>query len=234
LVVLVSQPLAALPSQLPKPALHAPSTHAPPEHVDAALARAQAIPQPPQFAVLVAVLASQPFIALPSQLAKPVLQAPSAQLPPAQVAPAFAKEQAIPQPPQFIALERVSVSQPFIALLSQLAKPALQAPSAQLPPAQLAAAFAKEHTVPQVPQFITLALVSVSQPLAGFMSQLPKPVAQALTPQVPSAQVCVATLARAHARPQAPQFATLVCRSTQAIPQRVFGHVDAQAPLTQA
>jgi hypothetical protein len=68
---LVSQPLAALPSQSPKPALQL-SPHAPAAHVAVALApAAHILPHIPQFAALVRRSISQPLTALPSQLPKP-------------------------------------------------------------------------------------------------------------------------------------------------------------------
>jgi hypothetical protein len=53
--------------------------------------------------------------------------------------------------------------------------------------------------------------VSTSQPLAGSRSQSAKPAAHAATPQVPPAQVALA-LGSTHARPHAPQLASLVWR----------------------
>jgi hypothetical protein len=69
-VVLVSQPLATFPSQLPKPAEHE-IEQLPAEQVGVPLADEQAAPQPPQLAVFVFVFVSQPFELLPSQLPKP-------------------------------------------------------------------------------------------------------------------------------------------------------------------
>jgi hypothetical protein len=68
--VFTSQPFAALPSQLPKPALHVPSVHVPEEHDSAAFAKSHTAPHVPQL-VFVVSLVSQPFAALPSQLPKP-------------------------------------------------------------------------------------------------------------------------------------------------------------------
>jgi hypothetical protein len=48
-----SQPSAALPSQFPKPALHVRIPQVPDEQVAVAFKREQAVPQLPQFAVLV-------------------------------------------------------------------------------------------------------------------------------------------------------------------------------------
>ena len=65
---LVSQPLAALPSQLPKPGLQLATVHAPAAQPAVALASEQAAPQAPQCAGVTVTLVSQPLAALPSQL----------------------------------------------------------------------------------------------------------------------------------------------------------------------
>jgi hypothetical protein len=126
-LVLTSQPLlrASL-SQFAKPVVHVmPQT--PAVHDALPLAVEQAWPQPPQFAALVLVFASQPLLrALPSQLAKPaahtMLQAPAE-----QDAVPLALEQAWPQPPQWPMLVFVLASQPLLrASPSQLPKPTLQ------------------------------------------------------------------------------------------------------------
>ena len=65
-LVLVSQPLVTLPSQLPRPALQA-MEHAPPLHVGVPPTFEQRLPQPPQCITLVSVLVSQPLVATPSQ-----------------------------------------------------------------------------------------------------------------------------------------------------------------------
>lgn len=115
----VSQPLAALPSQSPKPELQAMRAQLPDEQVVVALACAHATLQPPQL-LLVLVCVSQPFAALPSQLAKPVLHAVIAQLPVEHDAVALTRVQLVPQLPQS-AVVRSDVSQPFVGSLSQLA-----------------------------------------------------------------------------------------------------------------
>jgi len=58
-------------------------------HDSDALARSQVLPQPPQLARFVLVSTSQPLVALPSQLAKPALQAPRVHTPLLQVSLAF-------------------------------------------------------------------------------------------------------------------------------------------------
>jgi len=89
-----------LPVQMPLQAvLHLPQlasssarfTHLPPQQV--LLAPAQTLPQAPQLAVDELVLVSQPFAALPSQLRKPALHAPSWQVPAEHAALALAKAQ---------------------------------------------------------------------------------------------------------------------------------------------
>ena len=100
---LVSQPLAATPSQFAKPAAHAPSTQLPAEHVAAALGKRHTTPQPPQFIVSAArTLTSQPSPAVPLQSAKPALHPPMAQRPLTQALTlALARAHTVPQPPQF-------------------------------------------------------------------------------------------------------------------------------------
>jgi hypothetical protein len=63
----VSQPLAALPSQLPHPELHE-IEHAPSVHVAVPFVLLQIVPHVPQLFELVCVFVSQPFATVPSQL----------------------------------------------------------------------------------------------------------------------------------------------------------------------
>jgi hypothetical protein len=74
--VFTSQPLALSPSQLPKPEEHVPSTQLPDAHDSAAFARSHTAPHAPQLESVLK-LVSQPFAALPSQLPKFALHAPS-------------------------------------------------------------------------------------------------------------------------------------------------------------
>lgn len=53
--------------------------------------------------------------------------------------------QALPHVPQFAALERVSVSQPFALLPSQLPNPVVHETTAHAPAVQLAVAFVRWH-----------------------------------------------------------------------------------------
>ena len=75
-----SHPVAALPSQLPKPGEQT-IEQVPVAHFGAPFRLLQTLPQPPQFEVSVAVLISQPVDAFMSQSAKPVLHDWIPQLP---------------------------------------------------------------------------------------------------------------------------------------------------------
>jgi hypothetical protein len=181
-VVLVSQPLTASPSQLPKPVLHMPRRHTPPVHDTAPLDRVQAWPQPPQFARLVEVSTSQPSPALPLQSARPVGQVPRAVPQVAMVhtgtRPGVVVLHTLPQVRQLLTAVLRLVSQPFSAMPSQLPKPELQVPSAQRPLAQVAVALGKLQVLPHAPQWVVLVLVLASQPLPLLLSQLAKPALQ--------------------------------------------------------
>src|SRR5438045_3572886 len=84
----------------------------------------------------------------------------------------------------------------------------LQPAMVQAPAVQAAVALASTHAWPQVPQLASVALRSVSQPLATLLSQLPKPALQAIW-QAPATQLA-APFAVEQALPQAPQLVTLV------------------------
>jgi hypothetical protein len=171
------------------------------------------MPQPPQWATLVWVLVSQPFCALPSQLSKPAAQPVSVHVEAMHTSVELDAAHARPQPPQWVALVRVSASQPLVTSPSQSEKPAVQV-SAHMPTAQAGTALgAPGQDVPQAPQWVALVRVSVSQPLVGLLSQLPKPIAHAATPHCPMLQTAVA-LGGLQTRPHAPQWAVLVRVST--------------------
>jgi hypothetical protein len=117
-VVLVSQPFAGLWSQSPKPLAQV-GTHAPAvQATDTVFCVAQTFAQAPQLLLLVRRSTSQPFDAMPSQSAKPMLHDAMAQTPVPQVAVALGKEHVMPQLPQFVFVVRVA-SQPFEYALSQ-------------------------------------------------------------------------------------------------------------------
>jgi hypothetical protein len=141
--------------------------------------------------------------------------------------------QGTPQPPQFALSMAVLASQPFVALPSQFAKPALHVPRPQRPVRQAAAALAKEQRTPHPPQLLmSAARVLSSQPLLARPSQSPKPVAHAPTTQAELAQACTVTLVSEHALMHAPQLFTSVVVRTQSPAQFVVPapQVAAQAP----
>jgi hypothetical protein len=232
-VVLVSHPLATLPSQLPKPA-EQPMEQEPPEQLGVPLTLEHAAPQLPQFAALVFVLVSQPFVALPSQLPKPGSHPTSWQVPLEHDSVAFGMSHATPQAPQLVRVFRL-VSHPLVGSPSQFAKPDAQV-GTHVPPVHVDVPFAFEHTVPQVPQFAGLVFRFASQPLAATPSQLPNPALQERMPHVPDEHVSIA-LRSEQTVPQLPQFAVLLCvfvsqpfvASPSQLPQPGT-HVGAHAP----
>jgi hypothetical protein len=179
-----SQPLVASLSQFAKPAVHAPSVQLPVGHVVVAFARAQGTPQPPQF-VSVYKLCSQVVPSL-SQSAVPAAQEDSEHTPPEQVRLSLTPH-AAPHAPQLTSVLR-GVSQPLVASPSQLPKPLLQRPRVHVPVPQLAAALARVQPTPQPAQFVAV-FNGCSQPLASFVSQLPKPLLQPVSVQVPPLQI---------------------------------------------
>jgi hypothetical protein len=68
-LVLVSHPLAQLPSQSKKPGLHPPQLHMPEMHWGVAFGMEQTTPQAPQLPMSVVVFVSQPFAGFLSQSA---------------------------------------------------------------------------------------------------------------------------------------------------------------------
>jgi hypothetical protein len=167
---LASQPFAALPSQLPNPALHVATVQTPDAHAALAFGSEQTLPQDPQLDAVVCVFVSHPFVATPSQLPHPATQ-DGTQAPAVQPVVPWTFVQATPQDPQLDAVVCVFVSQPFEATASQLPKPAAHAPSVQLPPLHVSAAFARSQTTLQPPQSVSV-LMFFSQPLFGLPSQL--------------------------------------------------------------
>jgi hypothetical protein len=98
------------------------------------------------------------------------------------------------------------------AIASQLPKPVAQLASEHAPAAHATVALAKVQAVAQVPQWVTVVRVSVSQPLSAMPSQSPKPAMQ-VNPHAPAAQVVVALARVGQAFPHAPQCARLVAVS---------------------
>ena len=81
--------------------------------------------------------------------------------------------QVTPHAPQLVAAVDRSVSQPFDDTLSQFEKLPVQAVTWHAPPMQVCDEFAPAQALPQTPQCCALAVVLVSQPLVGLLSQSP-------------------------------------------------------------
>jgi hypothetical protein len=140
--VSVSHPSATMSLQSPKPGMHMSMAQAPPMHAPTALAGLHARPQAPQWAAVALRFTSQPLAAIMSQSAKPAMHVPTAQAPATQFAVAFARAQAIPQPPQCATLVRVSTQAPMHAVppSGQPASPVAPSPVAPSPAAVSSAA----------------------------------------------------------------------------------------------
>ncbi len=111
--VLVSQPLDAAPSQLPKPPAQMPTAQAPMRHTGVALSSAgQVIPHAPQLVTSFWRLVSQPSAAMRLQSPYEALQRSMAHAPAVQVAVPPATVQARPHMPQLDTLEFVSTHAP--------------------------------------------------------------------------------------------------------------------------
>jgi hypothetical protein len=149
--VLVSQPFAAKPSQLPKPAAQA-MEHAPSAQPGVPFTVEQARPHPPQCATLVSVLISQPFAAVASQLSRPGSHADTVQAPPAHCSVAKGRLHAAPQAPQLPRLIVRFVSQPFPANPSQLPRPGSQVETPHTALTQFGVPPVLEQTLAHVPQ----------------------------------------------------------------------------------
>lgn len=90
---------------------------------------------------------------------------------------AFARLHARPHPPQWELLVPTSVSQPFIELPSQFAKPGLHMPSWHAPMLHVADAFVNVHTRPQLPQLFVLVIVLMHD-IPQRVSPVPHPSTQ--------------------------------------------------------
>ncbi len=201
----VSHPLAAIPSQLPKPAEHMPIPQ-----VDAVQAGVpfvtapHAAPQRPQCETLLARSVSQPSETIPLQFPRLALQV-IPHVPIAHDAVPPAEEHTVVHVPHAMTLEAVLSSHPFPGSPSQLEKPAVHVPIRHIPAVHRAAAFAKPQTVPHAPQFAADERRSTSHPSAASMLQLAKLALQVATWQTPLVQVAV-PFAAVQARRHIPQF----------------------------
>ncbi len=134
---------------------------------------------------------SQPFSGRASQSPRFGSQLPMRQVRVEQspMAPAGAHER--PQAPQSVSESR-EVSQPSAGFMLQSAKPAVQVPMRQVPPAQSPVAFAGAQTDPQAPHEDVVES-EVSQPLVSSASQSPKPGSHSAMAQLPLTHAAAAT-----------------------------------------
>jgi hypothetical protein len=197
-----SQPVASRPSQSPKPRRQLPA-QVPDTQVATALAGVgQARLHTPQWATSLARVTSQPSARLLLQSATPLRQAVVEHAPATHPCPVG---QTVPQAPHWLALVRVSVSQPLRASPSQSAKPALQV-RPHWPSVQVGVVLGRAGQArPQAPQCATLVRGSASQPLAARLSQSRKPPLHARV-HCASAHAAVWFIAGMHASPQRPQL----------------------------
>jgi hypothetical protein len=105
------------------------------------------------------------------------------------------------------------VSQPFVLLLSQFAKPALQLLILHWPEMQAGSALGRTHALLQLPQLVVV-VMSVSQPLVLLLSQFPKPLLQLPILHCPETQAGSA-FARTHVFEQLPQLVVVVMLVSQ-------------------
>jgi hypothetical protein len=121
----------------------------------------------------------------------------------------FVELQTVLHAPQFDTLLVVLISQPFDALLSQFAKPALHV-MPQTPAEHVAVPLVELQIVVQRLQCVGSVLRLISHPFDTRPSQLPYPALQVI-PQVPVVQLG-APFAALHAVEQLPQCVTSVFR----------------------
>jgi hypothetical protein len=218
-----SQPLLALPSQSPKPALHW-NAQRPAQKAVALAGRAQRLPQAAQLSGSLSRLRHAPV-----QSVSPAEQV-ATQAPLVHVWPA---PQRTPQPPQLVLSVRRFTSQPSVGELLQSEKPGVHMVSAQPETTHAAAALAKLQRTPQPPQLV-IESSWVSQPLLALPSQLPKPVLQVM-PHAPLAQNAEPLAGVAQAMPQPPHAATSVWVLRQTPAQSCVPEVQlvAQVPAEQ-
>ncbi len=211
--------------QFAKPALHDERAQVPAVQVGMALGKRPPhdIPQAPQCARSLCVLASQPSIWSPLQLRNEPVHAPMTQVPARHCEPALAKLQVRPQAPQLFTTcapievpetpVKVFVSQPSTSIplqsplpMGQSARPLPHTPiwhSGTLPTGAM-------QRLPHIMQLRASVARLVSQPLAGLRSQSEKPAMQVKS-QVPARHTATAFGGVAQARPQPPQCIVLVC-----------------------
>lgn len=218
-----SGPLSGAQKKLPagapllQAALLAAQPHTPPRQLNPG---GHTTPQPPQLftspgSAFNAV--SQPSSGLLLQLPNPALHC-GAHDPLAQAVVPLTAAQAWPHAPQLVVVV-MSTSQPSSGAPLQSHVPAGHA-RPHAPAAHEVCPLGPGHTWPQTPQWAVLAVVSVSHPVWGSLSQSPKPWLQASVQTPAESQPAIALAAGhgSHAAAAQPVAGSLV--ETQAAPQR--------------
>lgn len=199
-----SQPLSAIRSQSPKPALQVNPQVAAAQKIAAFGRTTQPFPHSPQWLTLVWRLASHPSIRFALQSPKPASHAINWHIDETHAVEAFARAQSTPHAPQWLFALRVSTSQPFRCTRSQSPKPTTHDENPHAPATHVGAALLGAHVALHAPQWLSDVRVSTSQPLAAIRSQSAKPGLHAPTVQIPPTQRPV-PLAAVQRDPQAPQ-----------------------------
>jgi hypothetical protein len=137
-------------------------------------------------------------------------------VPPAQVSSEFSTSHTRPHWAQSVRLQ-IDLSQPFAGFASQLSQPALHMYWQPLAPMQLVEPCGFEHELPQERQLLSVPS-GVSQPVAAFMSQLPKLPTHALSTHDPVEQVSFA-FARSQSTSQSPQSLSARMLRSQPLPR---------------
>ena len=198
--------MAALPSQLPHPALQT-ITQAPALQEAVAWAEPHALLQAPQLSTLAVRSASQPLAAMPSQLPQPDAHDCMAHEPVAHDAVALGREHATPQAPQSVVVV-IGVSHPFFGSVSQEANPE-EHEGTHTPATHAVEPFAFVHALAHAPQCVAVARLC-SQPFAGSPSQSAQPTSQAIAHE-PCTHEATPWIAP-HTVRQSPQWAVSLSR----------------------
>lgn len=165
-----SQPLSRMPSQLFQPALHVGEQPVVGLHAVVPLSLVHTSLHERQCAGVPSWVSQAGAPATHS--AKPAAHVVEVHMPLPQVSAEFGMSQSEPQAPQSVSVQ-IDVSQPFAGFASQLSQPVLHMYWQPFVPLQLTWPCAFEQPLPHERQFVSVPS-GVSQPVAAFMSQLPK------------------------------------------------------------
>ncbi len=227
-LVLVSQPLAWLLSQLPRPGRHDATWQVAELQAQFAFRPVHWVPHAPQLLVVERLVSHPSVSLLVLQSPQPASQAP-VQDPLVHTAEGtWLVLQALLHPPQWAVVVRMFVSQPGTDVL-QSAKPVAHPVDWQVPVEHDSPALGMSQGTPQPPQLVNV-VRDVSQPSAGLLLQSPHPERQEPMPQTPVLQLPLAW-AGAHTTPQPPQFDVVLVLVSH--PSFAAVGLQSSKPLTQ-